>query len=156
MIGNDFRGGRDEEANANGPHMATQCTLPVKPKMKGASNSVGSNMEVGVASAAPTPRRCIHCQNPTLSDSDYCCNGCRHAHLLVSTAEGHIEAQTDGSAEEIDCRLQGLHCSACVSVIESLFLTVPGATGITINPALGQAKLLVERGEFELASFAAL
>ncbi|HEY2518250.1 MAG TPA: heavy metal translocating P-type ATPase metal-binding domain-containing protein [Polyangiaceae bacterium] len=52
----------------------------------------------------------------------------------------------------VDLDVQGLHCSACVWLIDSLFARRPGAGRITVNPTLGRAQLLVEPA-FDLAGF---
>lgn len=60
-----------------------------------------------------------------------------------------------GSASTwLTCDLQGLHCAACVTVIEATFRSQPGASEITINPALGSAALLVDPALFSLDAFA--
>jgi Cu2+-exporting ATPase len=95
----------------------------------------------------PSPGRCEHCGAP--SAARFCCSGCAHVAELRTEL-----ASPEGEAAWIDCDLQGLHCSACVSLIEATFRTQTGAKEITINPALGRAALLVVPG-FDLSGFAA-
>ncbi len=49
--------------------------------------------------------------------------------------------------------LQGVHCAACVWLLESLFAKEKGAGTIQINPALGTATLLVENS-FNILDYA--
>ncbi len=52
----------------------------------------------------------------------------------------------------IDVDIQGLHCSACVWLIDTVFERREGAVRILVNPALGRAQLLVAPS-FDLAGF---
>lgn len=54
-------------------------------------------------------------------------------------------------SERIECDVQGIHCAACVSVIETVFERTPGALSIEVNPTLGQATLSVDGTRFRLA-----
>ena len=65
-----------------------------------------------------------------------------------------IEARrkSSGGISRMDLDIQGLHCSACVWLIDSLFSRHAGGVRITVNPALGRAQLLVEPA-FDLTSF---
>jgi Cu2+-exporting ATPase len=64
-----------------------------------------------------------------------------------------IDAKRQGSQlARVDLDLQGLHCSACVWLIEALFRRRAGAAEITVNPSIGRAQLLVE-GSFDLTAF---
>ncbi len=51
-------------------------------------------------------------------------------------------AQPDAIAR-VDLDVQGLHCSACVWLIDTLFARRNGGVKITVNPSLGRAQLLV-------------
>jgi Cu2+-exporting ATPase len=48
--------------------------------------------------------------------------------------------------------IQGVHCAACVWLIEKLFARRTGATRVIVNPAIGSVELTVEQG-FPLAAF---
>ena len=57
-----------------------------------------------------------------------------------------IEERRKGAAESLsrlDLDLQGLHCSACVWLIDRVFSRHEGAARITVNPSLGRASLVV-------------
>jgi Cu2+-exporting ATPase len=66
------------------------------------------------------------------------------AQLAATPASGRTTVQLD---------VQGLHCAACVWLIETLFRRHAGPSGaVVINPALGRATLSVVAG-FPLAAF---
>lgn len=67
-----------------------------------------------------------------------------------------IEARRDprsASASGIELDLQGIHCSACVWLLEKLFTRREGAVRVTINPTLGRARLVV-LPSFDLGAWA--
>ncbi|MGO8994702.1 MAG: heavy metal translocating P-type ATPase [Polyangiaceae bacterium] len=65
-----------------------------------------------------------------------------------------IEArrQSNGGSERVDLDIQGLRCSACVWLIETIFRRREGAVQITVNPSLGRAQILAHRA-FDLRAF---
>lgn len=62
---------------------------------------------------------------------------------LIEAAEAGAR---DGTAR-LTLDLQGLQCAACVWLIERLFLRIPAALAITINPALGRAEIVFKAGQ---------
>lgn len=62
---------------------------------------------------------------------------------LIEAAEAGAR---DGAAR-LALDLSGLQCAACVWLIERLFLRIPGALAITINPALGRAEIVFTAGQ---------
>ena len=61
-------------------------------------------------------------------------------------------AEAQGDVARVDLDVQGLHCSACVWLIDTLFARAPGAASIVVNPAVGRANLLVSPA-FDLPAF---
>ena len=59
--------------------------------------------------------------------------------------------ESGASLARVDLDVQGLHCSACVWLIETLFARRGGAT-IGINPSVGRAHLVVP-ATFDLPAF---
>lgn len=132
---------------------------------------------------ACAPSTCLHCSAPlTAADVDgFCCIGCAEVHRLLKEAgldrfyalgggEGHpvvqgapdhkwlepiarrLEAKT--GLETITLDVQGVHCAACVWLIEKLFTRNNGALRVIVNPAVGTVELTVEP-TFPLAAFIA-
>jgi Cu2+-exporting ATPase len=63
-------------------------------------------------------------------------------------------AESSGSplcALELD--VQGIHCAACVWLMNELFRRAPGGAGFTVNPALGKVRLQWRRGVFDVERF---
>lgn len=119
---------------------------------------------------------------PETDDGRFCCTGCESVYALVQggglgryydlrgdaqcpvpdapgTTHDHawlepIEAELARGAGRVrvELDLQGLHCTACVWLLESLFRRQPEGLRLTINPALGRADLLVLPG-FSLRAF---
>ena len=113
--------------------------------------------------------------------SEFCCVGCEAVHgLLVSRDLAHyydlrgekeaplarlggerrdlkwleeIDARRQGAdASSVELDIQGLHCSACVWLIETIFRRSSGARDIVINPAIGRVRMVVDRS-FDLMAF---
>ncbi len=112
----------------------------------------------------------------------FCCIGCRIVHGLLSAEHldrfyelrgalgvpvvetrsdrrdlkwlDAIEDERRAGAEtaRVVLDVQGLRCSACVWLVETVFRRREGATAITVNPALGRAQLIVRR-TFDLPAF---
>ena len=118
-------------------------------------------------------RRCLHCRLPlaTGCTSAFCCRGCEAVHALLADAglyryydlgggEGHPVAQstvdhkwlepiaaspgrTAPGLTRIILDVQGVHCSACVWLLDEIFRRAPSAAGILVNPAVGSVELTI-------------
>jgi Cu2+-exporting ATPase len=125
---------------------------------------------------------CLHCGLPVDRDGDaFCCVGCRLVHALIrrenldryyalragsgqpvtvtSGARSHswlepIEERLtrDEGLSRVDLDVQGLHCAACVWLIDQVFQRHVDAAQIVVNPALGRLRLTVGPG-FPLRRF---
>ncbi len=114
--------------------------------------------------------------------SPFCCTGCESVHGLLREenleryydlrgARGlpvtrvdarkrdtkwleEIEARVAGASgiERVDVDVQGLHCSACVWLLDELFRREQGGVNVIVNPTLGTMSLSVERA-FPLRHF---
>lgn len=62
-------------------------------------------------------------------------------------------AAADGALVELDLDVQGVHCSACVWLMEETFRRSNGGGSITVNPAVGRVSLAYRKGAFELRSW---
>ncbi len=114
------------------------------------------------------PALCRHCLNPVddAVGGEFCCEGCAAVYALLSSRhldryydlrpgagravprdgardhkwldaiESNVRARPEGSRVELD--VQGMHCSACVWLVETLFRDHPGGSSIIVNPALGR------------------
>ena len=73
-----------------------------------------------------------------------------HAWLepLLSAAEA-----TDAPLCALELDVQGIHCAACVWLINELFRRSRGGAGLTVNPALGKVSLRWRRGELDVERF---
>ncbi|MCE9667628.1 heavy metal translocating P-type ATPase metal-binding domain-containing protein [Myxococcus stipitatus] len=67
---------------------------------------------------------------------------------LVSRAEAR-----PGPLCELELDVQGIHCAACVWLMNELFRRQPGGAGWMVDPALGKARLRWRRGGFDVAGF---
>jgi Cu2+-exporting ATPase len=91
-------------------------------------------------------KKCIHCEEKHFEDSDFCCFGCETAYKIInkfgfknyyqirktSESERKIKPEIDENLEidefvtkkgdnfEISLIVQGLHCAACVWLIENI------------------------------------
>jgi Cu2+-exporting ATPase len=58
----------------------------------------------------------------------------------------------EGGVQRLRLDIQGLHCSACVWLVEELFARQPGGLRLDLNPALGTVDLVFD-ARFALADF---
>ncbi len=114
---------------------------------------------------------------------EFCCAGCEAVHgLLVaqgltryySLALGEVLPATSvervrshawleplrDAAEStasplcaLELDVQGIHCAACVWLMNELFRRTPGGAGFTVNPALGKVRMQWRRGDFDVERF---
>ncbi len=119
-----------------------------------------------------TDRVCLHCALPLAASETgaFCCRGCEAVYGLLTDAgltryydlgggEGHPVASASSDhkwLEPIAARLaactgltrvvldvQGLHCSACVWLLETIFRREADGAGIVVNSAIGSVELTV-------------
>ncbi|MEZ5065084.1 MAG: heavy metal translocating P-type ATPase metal-binding domain-containing protein [bacterium] len=106
------------------------------------------------------------------ADGDaFCCDGCRHVHDLIHSSgladfydlrgdrtlapptrlgtdglawlERELEtAPAEGDLRRLTLDVQGIHCAACVWLLQELAHRDEGAVDFRLNPALGRAELL--------------
>jgi Cu2+-exporting ATPase len=109
--------------------------------------------------------------------SIYCCAGCEAVAALLRSeeltryyaiADGDVipvgaaparrshawlapllDGQRDADTPTLELDVQGIHCAACVWLMNETFRRRPGAVALTVNPALGKARLTWRRGVFE-------
>ncbi len=125
---------------------------------------------------------CPHCGSVVVDvrAAPFCCAGCRGAYEFLREARldryyelldgpGRPVLRTRGLDHKwtepliatiaganpiarVDLDIQGVHCSACVWLIERLFARFVGHGSIVVNPAVGRIQLVVGAG-FDLCSF---
>jgi Cu2+-exporting ATPase len=123
---------------------------------------------------------CQHCGLPVGASTDgFCCTGCRVVHELlgrehleryyelrgptgvaVPSGAGRadhkwlepIEARVREGLGSVDLDVQGVHCSACVWLVERMFERTDGGLRVVVNPSIGRAHLLVGPS-FDLRGF---
>ena len=114
----------------------------------------------------------------------FCCGGCRAVHEVLRSehldryyelrgprgvpVSDPVGARRDAKWLEVvdqarraipgtcrvDLDVQGIHCSACVWLMEKVFERQGGGTGLSVNPAVGRVQMMVS-GEFDLRRFVA-
>jgi Cu2+-exporting ATPase len=125
-------------------------------------------------------KNCIHCGTSHQLKGDFCCQGCDQVYHLLQeeglqaqyqdlnpnrppvqpvkeSAEYQRDLQrwadTQKGQNQICFDLEGIHCSACVWLIEHAFEREKGAQQIDLNPTLGRALINVT-DDFDLVHFA--
>ena len=115
-------------------------------------------------------------------DGPFCCRGCRSVHELIrgsglaryydlrrgrqapaptlrpaSLAWLDRQLEEQGESAERPFRLsldiQGVHCAACIWLLEELFRRQPGGMDLTINPTLGKVDLAWDPGAGDLRHY---
>ncbi|HTS79816.1 MAG TPA: heavy metal translocating P-type ATPase metal-binding domain-containing protein [Myxococcaceae bacterium] len=134
-------------------------------------------------SASPTPCLHCGTPVAPAARGPFCCAGCEAVHGLlvdqgltryyalargavlpaptVDRARSHAWLEPLRAAAEsgsspvcaLELDVQGIHCAACVWLMNELFRRAPGGAGFTVNPALGKARLQWRRGAFDVAGF---
>ncbi|MCP3098918.1 heavy metal translocating P-type ATPase metal-binding domain-containing protein [Myxococcus sp. K15C18031901] len=114
---------------------------------------------------------------------EFCCAGCEAVHgMLVEQGLTRYYQLTQGKAAPapepprgrslswleplvaraetmpgplcaLELDVQGIHCAACVWLMNELFRRQPGGAGLMVDPALGKARLQWRRGAFDVAGF---
>ncbi|QSQ24117.1 heavy metal translocating P-type ATPase [Pyxidicoccus parkwayensis] len=67
---------------------------------------------------------------------------------LVSRAEA-----VPGPVCALELDVQGIHCAACVWLMNELFRRQQGGAGLTVDPALGKVSMQWRRGAFDVSGF---
>jgi Cu2+-exporting ATPase len=57
-----------------------------------------------------------------------------------------LEAQREADVATVELDVQGIHCAACVWLMNETFRRCAGGVALTVNPALGKARLTWRRG----------
>ena len=110
----------------------------------------------------------------------FCCEGCRRVHRLIREAglgryydlRGTSTAppekpredfdwldrrldpgEPDGAPRRIAFDVQGIHCAACLWLLQELFRRLPGGVDLRINPALGRADVVWDSSAGDLKEF---
>jgi Cu2+-exporting ATPase len=74
-------------------------------------------------------------------------------------ARGHawleplLEGQGTAETQTCEVDVQGIHCAACVWLMNETFRRRQGGVAIIVNPALGKARLTWRRGAFDVAGW---
>ena len=111
----------------------------------------------------------------------YCCAGCEAVAALLRAedltryydlaggevspigalpeARGHawleplLAAPGGGDTQTCELDVQGIHCAACVWLMNETFRRRPGGVAIVVNPALGKVRLSWRRGQFDVTAW---
>jgi len=120
---------------------------------------------------------------PSLEGKDFCCTGCEAVYGLlhreglgryyelagdktapvgeVSGPRSHSwleplvarAEEAGGSICTLDLDVQGIHCAACVWLMNELFKREKGGVSLHVNPGIGKVRLAWKRGDFDVERF---
>jgi Cu2+-exporting ATPase len=122
---------------------------------------------VSAALSSRAAHECAHCANPVegRGDSRFCCVGCEAVHALLGARHlANYYALRDGRGPPIasaatervdhkwleplraklreggrvDLDIQGMHCTACVWLVERVFREHRGGLRVVVNPTVGR------------------
>jgi Cu2+-exporting ATPase len=68
------------------------------------------------------------------------------SHTWLEPLVEQAKSQAQGELCTLNLDVQGIHCAACVWLMNETFARQPGAADITVNPALGQVRLAFTPG----------
>lgn len=129
-----------------------------------------------------SPAACSHCGLPVPADSrhaGFCCSGCQAVHALLESsgltrfyALGGGRGQPIGTAPrptahdwvddleapdrdqvQVSLDVQGIHCAACIWLLQELWRRQPGGLHFQLNPGLGRAQLAYDPKRFSLRTY---
>lgn len=80
---------------------------------------------------------CKHCGEPT-SGGDFCCVGCEAAHSAAHAAEtltafSSLAHQQDNGDYRLELSVEGIHCAACIRLIENAVSADGEVTHVRVN-----------------------
>jgi len=75
------------------------------------------------------------------------------SHAWLEPVLAALEPAGPGALATLELDVQGIHCAACVWLMNETFRREPGAGGITVNPALGKVRVSWRPGTFDLATW---
>jgi Cu2+-exporting ATPase len=71
----------------------------------------------------------------------------------TAAAAGGSPGPMRGAARSLTLDVQGVHCAACVWLLQELFSRTPGHVSLRINPAVGRAEITWTEGQGDLRTF---
>jgi Cu2+-exporting ATPase len=77
----------------------------------------------------------------------------QRSHTWLEPLLREAEAASSGAVCSVQLDVQGVHCAACVWLMNETFRRRPGAVTVTVNPALGKVKLWWKRGTFDVLAW---
>lgn len=125
---------------------------------------------------------CRHCGlpvPPSAASAEFCCRGCESVFTLLQDGDlsrfyelgggrgrpvgqisssrnrDWVEEQLSESAglTSLEADVQGIHCAACVWLLQELWQRRAGGVDMRLNPALGRMRLVFDRQQFDLSEF---
>ena len=156
------------------PSIATKTQPGAGRRISSSSCATGSAARSCVHCGLPVPHGARHV--------DFCCTGCEAVHGLLRTTglqrfydlgggKGQpigevprlgrrdwlpeLERRGQIGSGQVSIRLdvQGIHCAACVWLLEELWRRCEGALRIDLNPSLGQATLVYDAATLSLPDY---
>lgn len=73
------------------------------------------------------------------------------SHTWLEPLMEQAQASAQGELCALTLDVQGIHCAACVWLMNETYRREKGAQEITVNPALGKVRLLFKKGETDLS-----
>lgn len=73
------------------------------------------------------------------------------SHTWLEPLVEQAQASAQGELCALTLDVQGIHCAACVWLMNETYRRETGAQEITVNPALGKVRLLFKKGETDLS-----
>ena len=99
-------------------------------------------METATVPAGQTTDReqvkCLHCGQPALVGSDFCCTGCEAAYaakdaLIDGPRFAALAREGEDGNFTLSLQVEGIHCAACIRLIENALLGAEGVQGARVN-----------------------
>ncbi|WP_417466223.1 heavy metal translocating P-type ATPase [Kordiimonas sp.] len=81
---------------------------------------------------------CKHCGADTSAGQDFCCPGCEAAHaaagtLTENTGFSRLATESEGGTYTLTLGVEGIHCAACIRLIENALLSEEDVTHARVN-----------------------
>lgn len=81
---------------------------------------------------------CKHCGSSVAGGAEFCCSGCEAAHanaveLGIATSFSHSAQELDDGAFQLELGVEGIHCAACIRLIENALLDNEEVVSARVN-----------------------
>lgn len=89
---------------------------------------------------------CLHCGEKTAPGQDFCCPGCEAAHAAAASVTkgsgfSRLANEMDEGGFNLTLGVEGIHCAACIRLIENALGSEDGVTHARVNMSTNRVNM---------------